>query len=90
MKWLRCSPLKPDERMCVRPEAMVKAPKKGCGKPTVVMRVRQGRGFSVGELKEAGLSVREARRLGLYVDERRRSTHRENVEALRGLKAQGA
>lgn len=69
---------------------MVKAPKKGCGKPTVVMRVRQGRGFSVGELKEAGLSVREARRLGLYVDERRRSTHRENVEALRGLKAQGA
>jgi len=44
---------------------------------------RQGRGFSPGELKEAGLGVKEARKLGLYVDERRRSTHPENVEALR-------
>lgn len=75
--------------MFVRPEAMVKAPKSGCGERTVV-RLRQGRGFSLGELKEAGLSVKEARRLGLYVDERRRSTHRENVEALRRFKAQGA
>lgn len=53
-----------------------------------VVKVREGRGFSVNELREAGLSVREARRLGLYVDERRRSTRRENVEALKRFLSQ--
>jgi len=46
-------------------------------------RIREGRGFSLGELKEAGIAPNEARRLGLPVDPRRRSTHPENVEMLR-------
>jgi large subunit ribosomal protein L13e len=45
--------------------------------------LRPGRGFSLGELREAGLTPKEAMRLGLYVDKRRRSVHPWNVEALR-------
>ncbi len=55
---------------------VVKIPKAGYG-------FREGRGFSIGELKEAGLSVNKARMLGLYVDTRRRSTRKDNVEALK-------
>lgn len=46
-------------------------------------RVRQGRGFSVGEIREVGLSPKEARLLGIYVDERRKSVYPGNVKALR-------
>jgi len=59
---------------------MVKTPNlisKGGGKQ------REGRGFSIGELKEAGLSVAEAVKLGVYIDKRRRSTHEYNVKALK-------
>jgi large subunit ribosomal protein L13e len=45
--------------------------------------LREGRGFSLGELREAGLTPEKARRLGLYVDKRRRTVHPWNVEALR-------
>lgn len=45
--------------------------------------VREGRGYSEGEVRELGLSVREARLLGVPVDERRKSVHPENVERLR-------
>ncbi len=48
-----------------------------------VIMARVGRGFSINELREAGLSVTEARKLGLYIDERRRSIQVENVEALK-------
>ena len=68
--------------MAKPPRAVVKTPR-NVSRGQAVPRPRQGRGFSLGELKEAGLSVKEARKLGLYVDERRRSTHPENVEALR-------
>lgn len=44
---------------------------------------RRGRGFTIGELKEAGLTVKEARDMGLIVDVRRRSLHSENVEILK-------
>ncbi|MEM2849033.1 MAG: ribosomal protein L13e [Candidatus Bathyarchaeia archaeon] len=55
---------------------VVKIPKAGYG-------FREGRGFSMGELKEAGLSVGKARMMGLYVDTRRRSIRKDNVEALK-------
>ncbi len=46
-------------------------------------KVRTGRGFSVDEVKEAGVNVGEARRLGVPVDQRRSTTYPENVESLK-------
>jgi hypothetical protein len=45
--------------------------------------VRRGRGFSIDEAKKAGLAIEEARRMGLIIDVRRKTTHEENVEALK-------
>lgn len=47
------------------------------------LKTRRGRGFSIGELKEAGIEVNLARRLGIYIDKRRKSIHKENVEQLK-------
>jgi nucleotidyltransferase/DNA polymerase involved in DNA repair len=44
---------------------------------------RRGRGFSPGEIKEAGLTLHEAERLGIWIDKRRRSLHPQNVKRLR-------
>ncbi|MCX8176335.1 MAG: ribosomal protein L13e [Candidatus Bathyarchaeota archaeon] len=54
----------------------------------VFFKTRIGKGFSIGELRWAGLSVDEVRKLGIYVDKKRRSKHQEkNVETLKnGLK----
>jgi len=56
-------------------EAMVKSP--DGGKP------RRGRGFTSGELGQAGLDAGAARGMGLIVDLRRRTVHAENVEILK-------
>jgi len=44
--------------------------------------IRVGRGFSLGELKKAGITLREAKRFGFPVDRRRRSVREENVKRL--------
>ena len=49
---------------------------------------RKGRGFSLGELREAGIGIAEAKKLGIAVDRRRRSLHRENVEELKRIASQ--
>jgi len=46
---------------------------------------RAGRGFSLNELKEAGITIDVAKRLGIPVDKRRRSSRGENVEVLKEL-----
>ncbi|MEM3062454.1 MAG: ribosomal protein L13e [Nitrososphaerota archaeon] len=46
---------------------------------------RIGRGFSINELKEAGITLDEARKIGIYIDFRRRSKHIENIEKLKEL-----
>ncbi|NOZ59783.1 MAG: hypothetical protein GXO66_09475 [Euryarchaeota archaeon] len=49
---------------------------------------RRGRGFSLAELREAGLTPVQARKLGIAVDRRRKSLHPENVDTLRKIAAE--
>jgi large subunit ribosomal protein L13e len=46
---------------------------------------RIGKGFSIGELKEAKLNIKKALKLGIPVDPRRRTVHEGNVKALNAL-----
>jgi len=64
------------------PKALVKKPKLRKLGP-IDPGLREGRGFSLGELEEVGLTPEKARKLGLYVDKRRKTKHPWNVEALR-------
>ena len=70
-------------------QPIVKAPKPVVLTPLIregkytVAKLRQGRGFSLGELKEAGVSKEQAKILGIYVDTRRKSIHKENVDLLK-------
>ncbi|KAF8898814.1 ribosomal protein L13e [Infundibulicybe gibba] len=54
-------------------------------------KVREGRGFTFAELKEAGIGRKEARGVGVIVDHRRRNLSEEgkkvNVERLKAYKA---
>ena len=42
-----------------------------------------GKGFSPNELREAGLNRQQAKKLGIRVDIKRKSTHEENVAAVK-------
>jgi len=64
------------------PKPIVLAPLIRRGKYSIA-KPRDGKGFSLGELKEAGIPKDQAKILGIYIDERRRSVHKENVELLR-------
>ena len=46
---------------------------------------KHGKGFSYGELEEAGLATADAAHRSVPIDRRRRSAHRENVETIRRL-----
>jgi len=46
-------------------------------------RWRRGKGFSKSELKEAEVDSRQAQKLGIPIDPRRKTKHKENVEALK-------
>jgi len=46
-------------------------------------RTKEGRGFSRGELGEAGISVKRALKLDIPVDLKRRTKHEENVTRLK-------
>lgn len=54
-------------------------------------KVREGRGFTLAELKEAGIGRKEARGVGIVVDHRRRNLSEEgkkvNVERLQAYKS---
>ena len=45
--------------------------------------IREGRGFSLEEIKRAGLTSHEAKMLEIPVDKRRRTTHLKNVQTLK-------
>ena len=44
---------------------------------------RAGRGFSLPELKKAGIDIRVAKKTGIRIDKRRRSVYDENVKLLK-------
>jgi len=46
---------------------------------------RYGRGFSVGELKKAGLDSKGAIKSGVLVDFRRKTAHEENVKVVKSF-----
>jgi large subunit ribosomal protein L13e len=45
--------------------------------------VKEGKGFSLGELSKAEISLEIAKKAGLSIDSRRRSTHEENIKILK-------
>ena len=47
------------------------------------LKSRTGKGFSLGELKEAGLGFRKAFEMGIPIDTRRSTKHEANVGTLR-------
>ncbi|MFP3163966.1 MAG: 50S ribosomal protein L13e [Acidianus hospitalis] len=65
------------------PTPMIKRPNYSFEYPHERKSTREGRGFSLGELKAANLTPEKARKLGLRVDKRRKSVHQENVDALK-------
>ncbi|MEM4643079.1 MAG: ribosomal protein L13e [Candidatus Bathyarchaeia archaeon] len=46
---------------------------------------RFGKGFSLNELKAAGITATEARKLGIPIDVRRKTAHEENIRILNEL-----
>jgi large subunit ribosomal protein L13e len=46
-------------------------------------RARKGKGFSLGELKEAKISPGKAKMLGVPIDTRRKTSYDDNIEILK-------
>jgi len=65
------------------PKPLVKPPKLIVHGPVPEKEFRKAKGYSKGEIVEAGLTVDEARKLGIHVDERRKTVHEINVNRLK-------
>ncbi len=74
-----------------RPVAGALRPAVRCPTIRYNLKLREGRGFSLRELKEAGVNAKEARGLGISIDYRRKNKSVEslqaNVERLKAYKA---
>lgn len=46
-------------------------------------RVREGKGFSKGELREAGIDFKQALRLKIPIDLKRKTKHEDNIKTLK-------
>ncbi|KAA6373542.1 MAG: putative ribosomal protein L13e [Streblomastix strix] len=57
--------------------------------PTIkhFLKIREGRGFSLSELRKAKITQREARTLAISIDHRRRSERIENINRLKAFHA---
>lgn len=55
--------------------------------PSRMVHTKEGKGFSLPEIKEAGKSVQLLKQLGIPIDFFRRSSHAWNVDQLKDLKA---
>lgn len=74
---MHATPLSREELALVRRQVLVQDP--------ITRRWVKGKGFSYGELKEAGIDIKLAKKLRLPVDKRRKSVHERNIEFLRQL-----
>ena len=54
--------------------------------PSKKVNLRNGRGFSLLEIKESGKSIQELKNLNVSIDFLRKSSHKENIEALKNIK----
>jgi|YelNatPaOPRAMG01_1025707.scaffolds.fasta_scaffold01424_9 large subunit ribosomal protein L13e len=55
-------------------------------KSPTTKKLREGKGFSVGELRQAGVTFELAKKLGIRIDRRRKSVREENVKTLKDAK----
>ena len=60
-------------------DAIVKSPSKEAN-------LRKGAGFSLGEIKSAGINIQRIKNLGVRVDFFRESVHNSNIQLLKDLK----
>ena len=51
--------------------------------PMKTPHLRNGKGFSIEEIRKAGLSLHTAKRLGVSIDKRRKTLHPQNVQRLK-------
>ena len=79
---MRISPTKPKTQRSINGGAVLRLHQ---GKPLK----RQGRGFSMKELKAANITYDHARRLGISVDLKRRTKHDFNLNTLERLLGKG-
>ncbi|GBG27165.1 60S ribosomal protein L13 [Hondaea fermentalgiana] len=67
------------ERVAPRPVNLLR-PAVHCPTQRYNMKLRAGRGFTLDELKEAGISAKQARTIGIAVDTRRRNKSVESLQ----------